>query len=251
MIKVAYFRALKPLVARAKALVDSILVPEIPAIMKEATPHADADPKKVARGKVEKLIAQAEAKFKASLKPAQLEAAVAKIGTATDKFQKDQINRQVRSALGVGIDTIAKSEKGIPRKVEGWVALNVNLIKTLPKTYFDDIRLRTIEAVNVGTRHETLAKTLEERYGVAENRAALIARDQVGKLYGNLNEERQKNLGVDGYIWRTSNDNRVREEHEQREGERYTWESPPEDGHPGEPINCRCYAEPDFSSILG
>ncbi|TXH57102.1 MAG: hypothetical protein E6Q97_05015 [Desulfurellales bacterium] len=41
----------------------------------------------------------------------------------------------------------------------------------------------------------------------------------------------------------------MREEHEDREGESYTWTDPPEDGHPGEAVNCRCYAEPDFSDL--
>ena len=34
------------------------------------------------------------------------------------------------------------------------------------------------------------------------------------------------------YVWRTVRDNRVREEHEDREGESYTWTDPPDDGHP-------------------
>jgi SPP1 gp7 family putative phage head morphogenesis protein len=92
---------------------------------------------------------------------------------------------------------------------------------------------------------------------VAESRAKLIARDQVGKLFGAIQEARQVGLGIDRYTWRTSNDNRVRDTHEKREGESYSWNDPPGDlsdpgdgGHPGFPINCRCWAEPDLTAIL-
>jgi SPP1 gp7 family putative phage head morphogenesis protein len=46
------------------------------------------------------------------------------------------------------------------------------------------------------------------------------------------------------------NDNRVRHDHQDREGRQYRWASPPPDGPPGMPINCRCYAEPVFTEIL-
>ncbi len=45
------------------------------------------------------------------------------------------------------------------------------------------------------------------------------------------------------YKWRTQKDNRVRKEHMEREGKVFNWDTPPFDGHPGEPYNCRCWAE--------
>lgn len=44
------------------------------------------------------------------------------------------------------------------------------------------------------------------------------------------------------YIWRTAGDNKVRSEHVAREGLVFSWNDPPEGGHPGENHNCRCYA---------
>jgi SPP1 gp7 family putative phage head morphogenesis protein len=107
------------------------------------------------------------------------------------------------------------------------------------------------EGVAIGSRWETIAARLAERELVTESRAALIARDQVGKLFGEVNKARQQNIGVSGYVWRTANDNRVREEHEALDGDRFEWSSPPSEGYPGEAVNCRCYADPDFSDLLG
>ena len=33
-------------------------------------------------------------------------------------------------------------------------------------------------------------------------------------------------------------------DHWQREGQAFRWDQPPDDGHPGQPIHCRCTAEP-------
>lgn len=46
------------------------------------------------------------------------------------------------------------------------------------------------------------------------------------------------------YIWRTVGDGDVRGSHADREGRFFTWNDPPEGGHPGEDFNCRCWAEP-------
>lgn len=45
------------------------------------------------------------------------------------------------------------------------------------------------------------------------------------------------------YIWRTQKDERVRPQHQEREGKVFSWYLKPINGHPGEATNCRCKAE--------
>ena len=45
------------------------------------------------------------------------------------------------------------------------------------------------------------------------------------------------------YIWRTEGDSKVRSSHAERNGKTFSWDNPPEGGHPGEAENCRCTAE--------
>ncbi|MBD3661803.1 MAG: minor capsid protein, partial [Arenibacter algicola] len=53
------------------------------------------------------------------------------------------------------------------------------------------------------------------------------------------------NTKKDGkYIWRTRGDGKVRSSHADRDGKVFSWDDPPEGGHPGEAPNCRCRAEP-------
>ena len=58
-------------------------------------------------------------------------------------------------------------------------------------------------------------------------------------------------LQVERYIWRSSDDSRVRASHADYDNRVFSWSDPPEGGHPGQGWNCRCTAEPiiDQASI--
>ena len=89
-----------------------------------------------------------------------------------------------------------------------------------------------------------------------KERAQVIARDQTSKMNTNINQIRQTALGIQEYIWRTSEDSRVvgapggkypqgnamHGNHYVRNGKIFRWDEPPDDGHPGWPIQCRCVA---------
>lgn len=98
----------------------------------------------------------------------------------------------------------------------------------------------------IGLRWEELRDRLLERADVSESRAELIARDQTLKLNAAINQTKQQAAGVDSYVWSTSGDERVREDHQELDGQIFQWASPPEPlgCHPGEDFQCRCSAIP-------
>jgi SPP1 gp7 family putative phage head morphogenesis protein len=118
----------------------------------------------------------------------------------------------------------------------------------------DDLARRTsqtlIEGVVRGRRARAIAGDLAEDLGISQRRARLIARNETATLNGTLNRVRQQQAGVKRYVWSTSLDERVRPLHQEREGRTYSWDDPPSDGHPGEPINCRCVARAVIGSTL-
>lgn len=59
-----------------------------------------------------------------------------------------------------------------------------------------------------------------------------------------INERRQRDLGVTHYIWRTQDDPKVRTTHAERDDRLFSWDDRFSDGHPGHGYNCRCTAEP-------
>lgn len=172
-----------------------------------------------------------------------------------DTWQRQQLAHTLKQ--GLGVEPIA-SEPHLARTLQAFTTENVKLIKSIPERFFGELRGLLADG-DLSTRPEQLADEIEERFGVSESRAALIARDQVGKLYGNLNQARQEDLGITSFIWRSVKDNRVRESHEHLEGREYNWDEPPDeetgepsaDGvTPGDPVNCRCYAEPVLEGLL-
>lgn len=48
------------------------------------------------------------------------------------------------------------------------------------------------------------------------------------------------------YTWRTAGDHKVRTAHAARNGQIFSWDNPPEHGHPGAEPNCRCWPEPYY-----
>lgn len=173
------------------------------------------------------------------------------IASETADFNATQLNKQLSAALGEAnsVDVVG-AEPWLAKSVEVFTRENVALIKSVPAQFFSELEKSLSKEIADGARWEELAAIVEERYSVSESRAELIARDQVGKFNGDLARVRQTELGVSRFIWRTMGDERVREDHQAYNGNSYEWSEAPEGG-PGEPIQCRCYSEPDIASALG
>lgn len=133
--------------------------------------------------------------------------------------------------------------------IDGWRKDNVALIKNMHKEQVD--KVERILDEGWGRHPRSIAQDIEERIGVSKSRAELIARDQVLTLHAKITRHRQRAAGIDSYIWTTSQDERVREAHAELEGEEFSWDEggDPEEGHPGEAVNCRCVAFPVLEEL--
>lgn len=165
----------------------------------------------------------------------------------TGDFNRRELDRVFGRTLGVGIPA---AEPYLDDFVVAATRENVRRITRLLESQFDDAQNTITAGFRRGLRFEEIGRQLEARFDIARNRARLIARDQVASLNGELNRLRQTNLGVTSYIWRDSGDDRVRESHEEFDGEVFTWAQGSPEGHPGEPINCRCTAEPVLGDLI-
>lgn len=59
-----------------------------------------------------------------------------------------------------------------------------------------------------------------------------------------LDRESQQAEGFESYIWRSMDDDEVRDSHAVNDDSVFSWDDPPETGHPGQDYGCRCWAEP-------
>lgn len=126
------------------------------------------------------------------------------------------------------------------------IKTNLELIKDIGSKALRDLEREFIKGVSRGASSREMAKIIRSTLETTKKRAALIARDQIGSINSSITQAIHKELGIDRYIWRTMKDDRVRPAHRVREGKAFSYSSPPPDGNPGEPINCRCMAEPIF-----
>ncbi len=141
---------------------------------------------------------------------------------------------------GMGLPT-PNIPKAVP-EIGGWMKDSVGRISGVQNDELDTIH--EILVAGQGRRHEAIAAEIEERLGMVEEKAEAIARDQVLTLNGKITRHRHVAAGIKSYIWTTAGDERVRSEHEELDGQEFSWDSPPEPGHPGEDYNCRCVAYP-------
>lgn len=146
---------------------------------------------------------------------------------------------------------------------------NISLIKTIPEKHFSQLKMITEQAVRKGELSQDLQAKIRELSDNSKSSARLIARDQISKLTGNIEEARQRKVGVTEYIWRTRRDGRVRSfantngasDHKRLEGTIQKWSDPPvtvfrgkragAQNHPSQDIQCRCWPQAIYDDLTG
>ena len=141
-----------------------------------------------------------------------------------------------------------------------WAENNYTLITSNAKKYVEQINNLTEQAIVNGLSPKKLKEEImKATEGLSEKHCKLLARDQMGKLNGNITEAQMQEIGLDLYVWSTAYDDRVRDSHALMEGllcrwddasvcsydNGKTWEPRPSgavDLHPGQDIQCRCVA---------
>ena len=123
-------------------------------------------------------------------------------------FNQKQADKQTEKVLGY---KYASDDAWWKTAKEAWEAENYNLITGLSEEYIKKINDVAYTAVRTGQTWGTLKKELKGMTDkMTGSKARLIARDQVGKLNGQLTKARQQDLGIETYYWETSKDERVR-----------------------------------------
>lgn len=131
--------------------------------------------------------------------------------------------------------------------MQATIGAQVGLIKSIPQQYLTQVEGAVMRSVQAGRDLGSLAKELQQQFGVTKRRAALIARDQNNKATASITRVRQVELGITEAVWRHSTGGKhLRPKHVAASGKRYdvTKGLPIGDQgqwvFPGEEINCRC-----------
>lgn len=169
---------------------------------------------------------------------------------ASDRFvmesnsaNKQRFYKALDRVIGIDLASVIQNED-LQDILIATTRENVALIRSIPEEYFKQIETMVFTGTTQGSKAGPMIKQIQKIGRTTKNRAKVIARDQSSKLNSALNQQRQQNLGVEEYIWRTSKDERVRPTHKSKNGKVFRWDKPPKGtGHPGQDIQCRCVAQ--------
>jgi SPP1 gp7 family putative phage head morphogenesis protein len=253
-----------PIIAATKA----ILLPELPRIVGETDNAINANRGDALasrtdgyRDEIRRAVARLAAELERKITPGEVEPDIASVAQRANVHSADNVRRAFAASIRL---SPYLGDKGVAEQLATWSRENVDLVTTMRTRYLDDVARMAVRAVGEGKRHEDVAREIQDRYLTVQGvnpagggakvyrgvsyQARRIARDQVSKLNGDLDRMRYTAAGVTEYVWRTMRDARVRPEHEEREGRVFRFSDPPEGGHPGSEIQCRCYSEPVLSA---
>lgn len=198
------------------------------------------------------------------------------LAEAAHEHDAVQWKRQIENSLGVNFNTQAA---WWGEAKESWAKRNLSLIKSASETEINRINTLAAKAVSNGWSVKQLTSEIKHSApALTDKKARLIARDQMGSLEAQIAQSQAKELGLDLYVWSTSDDERVRgnpngkypnavPSHFVMEGLTCKWSDPTVcsfDGGktwqkrtsimpiaaPGEPIQCRCLSLSKFTELF-
>jgi len=189
-----------------------------------------------------------------------------RIADSAFDFNGRQYDKSMRHSLGIEFPV---NDSWWSDARENWAQTNYQIVRGDLRNYMRDVNRLTERAVTHGWTSDRLAReitALDEK--ALGSRARFIARDQMGKLNGEISQRRMEAAGLTMYEWSTSNDERVRDTHVVLNGKLCRWDdssSFSEDGgrtwkrrpaswchlHPGQDYQCRCTALAAWEELLG
>jgi SPP1 gp7 family putative phage head morphogenesis protein len=247
-VELSYQLKLRPLVRYVAELTQRQLLPLLPGLAKEAAVLRGDALRFDDANDIKRRLAIIRIEAHGVFTDPKVTEIARSIGAQTEEASKANLQRQLESAIGIKMPL---ADPRYQARLEAWTGENVKLITDLPDQTLNEIEKGLLSGLNAGMRAEEMADLIQQRFNVTESRAALIAADQVGKFYSATQKAMQSDVGLTHFYWQTQGDERVRPEHAELNGKRFSWKlGAPIEGFPGEPVRCRCTPEPDVDGLL-
>lgn len=142
--------------------------------------------------------------------------------------------------VGVRLDTLL-GQGDVSKTLQAVIADNVALVQSLNDQMRGGISSAVFRGLANRTPARDVAREIRKVASVGQSRAELIAADQLQKLTGRLDQERQEQLGLTSFEWAHSGKLHPREWHKERDGKIFRWDSAVgKTDPPGYAIRCGC-----------
>lgn len=201
---------------------------------------------------------------------------------SVNRYNRNQMIENLRDALGIDASTIISED--IKEDLEMMMYESALYIKTIPSELVFRVSDRVLQHYKgiPMPENRTLSRQIKEEFKISDGRAKVIARDQTSKMNTSISAIRQREIGIDMYVWETMKDERVvgkpgglykkinskHKNHYIMQGKLCKWEDPTvysddkgktwkkrteemPHNHPGDDIMCRCRPAPyiDIESL--
>lgn len=126
-----------------------------------------------------------------------------------NKYNKDKFMAHMRKVLGIDIGAIV--DEAMKDELDIMIMENTSYIKSIPDYLVGHVADRVVQHFKgiPMPENRTLRQQIKEEFKVSDGRAKVLARDQTSKMNTSISAIRQVNLGIDCYIWKTVEDERV------------------------------------------
>ena len=242
----SYAQALRGVAKAIEEQVRARVFPEIDALFAEAGTRDDG----VRADDWGDRLADLFAATRSSVEP-QLDEARRAMESIGDEVQGKATAEQIRAIRAtLGVRPSFYDDDQVRGILNAWKRENSAFITRMADESVQEMMDTASRAVRSGRSNRDLRKELRNRFGITERRARTIARTEVSQLNAQITRERQRELGIETFVWLTAGDTRVRDRHEEWGGREFDWDSPPEGIMPGDEVNCRCVARASVDRLL-
>jgi SPP1 gp7 family putative phage head morphogenesis protein len=171
------------------------------------------------QGKMNRLISEFKKKITAQFDHKRMLLLIKSMVSKTDKNQKYRFVKNY--GFGIDISKVPEFENYIPFINEA-VKRNLTLVKNLRNETM--VKLETVLRTQAAQGHSIayVTKQLVETGQHTKKRAALIARNEIKNITGQLTKKRMQNVGIEKAMWLTAEDGRVRPDHKKHDRKIYT-----------------------------
>jgi SPP1 gp7 family putative phage head morphogenesis protein len=198
----------------------------------------DDDPVAIGLAAILRVVAEQMGRVVVSLRPRALRWLTEFGGWHTNRFAQT-----IQAAAGVDVRHIM-SPTEIAQTIDIALERNVALISSVNEQTQSKVVERIWAGISQQMPRDEMAKELAQVIGTSRARARRIATDQTAKMGAALDEIRQKEAGLDEYMWRHSRKLHPRDWHRARDGKVFDWKDIPANDMPGVPPFCGCKKQP-------
>lgn len=173
---------------------------------------------------------------------------VKKIFSQANNYNQKRFYQNVNNTMGIDLENVLQTD-GLNSFINAKSLQSTDMLEKLKNETLVAYKTNVLRRMSAGESLSDLFQEVKKQTNLRLDRGDLIARNELKAFNSELANKRAENNGITKAIWRTSEDERVRGCHKDRDRKEYDIKKGLYSScdrktiKPSEEINCRCIAE--------